>query len=130
MKQQVVGLLLLMSVLAGCNSFCSEILPSQLIGQTIIVTLESGAFPNSTITMQFLSSKDVVWKLTGNLGNSTGAADYLISKVNSKTILVTWRSDRAHVSYVVTMDFDTERCFLVRVDKGQNLLSEGVVAFE
>ena len=130
MKQQVVGLLLLMSVLTGCNSFCSEILPSQLIGQTIIVTLESGAFPNSTITMQFLSSKDVVWKLTGNLGNSTGAADYLISKVNSKTILVTWRSDRAHVSYVVTMDFDTERCFLVRVDKGQNLLSEGVVAFE
>lgn len=130
MKQQVVGLLLLMFVLTGCNSFCSEILPSQLIGQTIIVTLESGEFPNSTITMQFLSSKDVVWKLTGSLGNSTGAADYLISKVNSKTILVTWRSDRAHVSYVVTMDFDSERCFLVRVDKGQNLLSEGVVAFK
>ena len=130
MKQQVVGLLLLVSVLTGCNPFHSEILPSQLIGQTVIVTLESGAFPDSTITMQFLSSKDIVWKLTGNLGNSTGAADYLISKVNPKTLLVTWRSDRAHVSYVVTMDFGSERCFLVRVDKGQNLLSEGVVAFE
>ena len=130
MKQRVFGLLLLLFALFGCNLFHSKITPSELVGQTIIVTLESGAFPDSTITMQFLSSKDIVWRLTGNLGNSTGAADYLISTVNPKTILVTWRSDRAHVSYVVTMDFDSERCFLVRVDKGQNLLSEGVVAFE
>ncbi len=119
-----------MVLLSGCHLFDSDIAPNELIGQTVIVTLESGAFPDSTITMQFISSKDIVWRTTGNLGRSSGSADYLISRVNPQTLLVTWRSERAHVSYVITMDFDSERCFLVRVDKGQNLLSEGVVAFE
>ncbi|WP_139296850.1 MoaF N-terminal domain-containing protein [Halodesulfovibrio marinisediminis] len=119
-----------MSVLSGCHWCTSEVAPNELIGQTLIATLESGAFPDSTITMQFISSKDIVWKITGNLGNSTGSADYLISRVNPNTILLTWRSGQAHVSYVITMDFGSERCFLVRVDKGNNLLSEGVFAFE
>ena len=62
-------------------------------------------FPDSTITMQFISSKDIVWRLSGNLGNTTGSADYLISMVNPDTILVTWRSGANGMSYVVTMDF-------------------------
>jgi len=119
-----------MVLLTGCHLFNSEIAPNELIGQTLIVTLESGAFPDSTITMQFISSKDIVWRTTGNLGVLSGSTDYLISTVNPQTLLVTWRSARAHYSYVITMDFGTERCFLVRVDKGQNVLSEGVVAFE
>lgn len=130
MKHRVLGSLLLMVLLSGCHLFNSDIAPNELIGQTVIVTLESGAFPDSTITMQFISSKDIVWRTTGNLGRSSGSTDYLVSRVNPQTLLVTWRSERAHVSYVITMDFDSERCFLVRVDKGQNLLSEGVVAFE
>lgn len=130
MRQRVLGLLLLISVLSGCSWCTSEVAPSELIGQTLIATLDSGAFPDSTITMQFISSKDIVWKLTGNLGDLSGSADYLISRVNPNTILLTWRNVQAHISYVVTMDFGSERCFLVRIDRGKNLLSEGVFAFE
>lgn len=130
MMRRVFCLLLLVPTLAACGLFDSRIAPDELVGQTVIVSLETGAFPNSSIAMQFISSKDVVWRLSGNLGSSSGSADYLISTVNPETILMTWRDATTGITYVITMDFDTRRCFLVRVDQGHNLLSEGVVAIE
>ena len=120
----------LLVTLTACSYFQPDIAPNKLIGQTLIATFESGAFPDSTITMQFVSSKDLVWRLSGNLGDVTGSSDYLISMVNPETILVTWRNEQSKVSYVVTMDFEEEQCFLVRIDRRKNLLSEGVIAFE
>ncbi|MEZ6854536.1 hypothetical protein [Halodesulfovibrio aestuarii] len=130
MRQHALVFVFLIVFLAGCSLFHSEITPDTLVGQTVLVSLESGAFPDSTIKMQFISSKELAWRFTGNIGTSTGLTGYLISQVNPKTIIVTWRSKSEHVSYVVTMDFGSERCFMVRVDHGKNLLSEGVVAFE
>lgn len=130
MIQRAVVFGLVISLLTACGMFRTEITPDKLIGDTLIATFESGAFPDSSITMQFVSSKDLVWRLSGNLGDATGSADYLISLVTPDTIVVTWRSEERGVSYVVTMDFDTKRSFLVLVSKGKNLFSEGVVAFE
>ncbi|MCG8532453.1 MAG: hypothetical protein MI749_17570 [Desulfovibrionales bacterium] len=104
--------------------------PDQLVGSTLIVTLESGAFPASSITLQLVSSKDLVWRFDGNLGEQTGSSDYLVSMINNHTLLLTWRTVATNISYIATLDFDADRCFLVRVDKGQNLLAEGVFAIE
>ena len=130
MIRRAVVFVLAVLLLTACGMFRTEITPDKLIGDTLIATFESGAFPDSSITMQFVSSKDLVWKLSGNLGDATGSADYLISLVTPDTVVVTWRSEERGVSYVVTMDFDTKRSFLVLVGKGKNLFSEGVVAFE
>ncbi|OBQ46149.1 MoaF N-terminal domain-containing protein [Halodesulfovibrio spirochaetisodalis] len=130
MIQRFFCALLLVLVLAGCELYTTHMTPDQLIGQTVILTLESGAFPDSTMTMQFVSSKDLVWRLSGNLGEATGSSDYLVSRINPQTILMAWRNEEHEVSYIVTMDFDERRCFLVRADHGRNLLSEGVVAIE
>ena len=44
MIQRVCGLLLLVSIVTGCGLFQSDIAPDRLVGQTVIITLESGAF--------------------------------------------------------------------------------------
>jgi len=130
MMRQVLGSILLVLALAGCSLFSSDITPDQLVGKTVILTFESGAFPDSILTMQFVSSKDIVWKVTGNLGNITGSADYLVSMVSPDTMLLTWRSRVGKVTYIITMDFDAQRCFLVRPNGDENLMSEGVFAYE
>ena len=127
---RVLRLVVLTGMLTACVWGNAEITPDKLVGNTVILTLETGAFPSSGIALQFVSSKDLVWRLEGNLGLQTGSSDYLVSMVNDNTMLITWRSEQERHSYVLTLNFHNEMCFLVRIDQGKNLLSTGVFTFE